>query len=224
MAFGIPNIERVVSNFLEGGTGITAIRSLEVDKRYLWVVDFVDGLNSIKPPAPFNELFPASDITITMAQLNTSTLTFGQTDMQIPKNSSGAELSITFYDDEKRTLLKWFFDWINLDIKNNGQFMSGIKDRHKVVAKDSFGNDERSVYPARQIRLGLLDSYRSDIAFYNYLIFPKGNLDFAGTQASEATQYTVSFAIVDDLSSKPISNAFGGFSFNTVKQVLGRFI
>lgn len=223
MAFGIPNIERVVSNFLEGNTGITAIRNIEVEKRYLWVVDFIPGANSITPPAPFDDIFPASEVNIPFTNLSTDNIGFGQTELQIPKNETARDLSITFYDDEQRTLLKWFSDWMRLDIKNNGAYMSGVNDQHQAVAADSFGN-QRRVYPTRQIRLSLLDSYRSEVAHYNYLIFPKDSIDFAGSQVSEATQYTLNFAIVDDLSFRPISSSFGGFSFNTVRQALGRFL
>ena len=220
MAFGIPNLERELSLFLEGSSGITTVRAVEYDKRFLWAVDFVNGFT---PPQPFDQFFPASEVTFTMANLNTKNIVYGQSEIEIPANESPREVSITFYDDQSQTLLRWFKDWIQLDIKNNGQFMSGLNDNHQSVSADSFGNS-RAVEPMRQIRLTHLDAYRTQNSLYNYLVYPKGSIDFLGSQASEATEYTIQFVIVDDLSAKPKNKAIGGFSFETVKQVLGRFL
>jgi hypothetical protein len=220
MAFGIPNLERELSLFLEGGTGITAIRAVEYDKRFLWAIDFQ---NTFKPPAPFDTFFPASEVTFGMQNVNEETINYGQSAISYPINDSPREVSITFYDDKDQTLLRYFKDWMELDIKNNGRFMSGLQDNHTAVSADSFGN-RRNVAPSRQIRLIHLDAYRTENSIYSYLIFPKGSIDFLGSQASEATEYTLSFTIVDDLSSKPKNNSIGGFSFDTVKQALGRFL
>lgn len=223
MAFGIPNIERIVSNFLEGGTGITAIRNVEFAKNFLWVVDFIESSESIAPPEPFNTFFPASDVTFPVSNLNVETVTFGQSAFDRPANESPRDINITFFDDESNTLLKYFFDWQVLDIKNKGGFMSGVKDSHQAVTADSFSVNRR-VYPTRQIRLTLLDAYRSEKTTFTYLVYPKDSIDFAGAQASEARTYTISFAVVDDLTFKPKASSFGGFSFQTVLQSIGRFI
>jgi hypothetical protein len=221
MAFGIPNLERELSNFLEGNNGITAIRSVEFDKRFLWAIDFV---NTFTPPAPFDNFFPASEVSFGMSNVNTKTIPYGQRELEIPINESPREVSITFYDDTSQTLLRYFKDWMELDIKNNGQFMSGLEDNHPIVTTDSFGNGQRRVFPSRTIRLTHLDAYRTQNSIYSYRIFPKGQIDFLGSQASEATEYTVQFAIVDDLSAKPQNRSIGGFSFDTVRQSLGRFL
>ena len=220
MAFQIPNLERELSLFLEGSSGISTIRSVEYDKSYLWAIDFV---NSFTPPRPFDTFFPASEVTISMANLNTKTFSFGQSELEYPANESPREVTITFYDSQDQVLLRYFKDWMQLDIKNNGQFMSGLLDNHQAVATDSFGNARR-VWPSRQIRLIHLDAYRTENSIYSYTIFPKGSIDFLGSQASEATEYSITFTIVDDMSSKPKNNAIGGFSFDTVKQALGRFL
>ena len=220
MAFGIPNLERELSLFLEGQSGITSIRNVEYDKRFLWAVDFV---NTFTPPSPFDTFFPASEVTIPVAQVNEESIIFGQSELPYPINESPREISITFYDDASQTMLRYFKDWINLDIKNNGAFMSGLNDSHQAVATDSFGNS-RAVFPTRQIRLAHLDAYRTQNSFYSYSVFPKGSLDFVGSQASEAQEYTLTFSIVDDLRQTPVNGAIGGFTFDTVRQALGRFL
>lgn len=222
MAFGIPNIERIVSNFLEGSTGITSQRSVDFDKNFLWVVDFVGGGDSLKPPAPFDAFFPASDVTFKLASLNSNEFVQGQSKFSFPQSSNVKDISITFYDDEQRTLQKWMSDWINLDILNNGKYMSGLLDNHVTVANDSFG-ESRQVKPVRHIRLLLLNAFRKDVLIRNYKIYPDGDIDFSGSQASQATQYTMAFKVVEDLNVKE-SKSLGGFTFDDVKQFIGRFL
>lgn len=223
MAFGIPNIERVVSNFLESGTGITAIRSVEYDKNYLWAVDFVQANNSITPPQPFDAFFPASDVTLNLASVVSEQQNQNQTQFSFPKGGKALDLSVTFYDDQARTLQQWFKDWMVLDIQNNGEFMSGLGDSHAAVAVDSF-QERRRVYPVRQLRLALLDSYKNDAKIYDYMVYPDADLNLALSQGSQATQFTVNFIIVEDLTANRKAGVAGGFSFDDVKGFLGRFI
>lgn len=230
MAFGIPNIERIVSNFLEGGTGITAIRSVEWAKSYLWAIDFVAGSSnaigpSCAPPAPFDALFPASDVTLNIGTIVSDEREFGQTSISFPKRSSQFTMTVTFFDDQKLTLHKWFKDWINIDILNNGDFISGLNDSHAPVVP-TFDKRNR-VFPSREVRLVMLDAYRKEVTNYHLRIYPTGAINWVGSQGSQATQYTVSFNIVEDLGKKNTAKKAGGlfgFTFDDVKQLLGRFI
>ena len=229
MAFGIPNIERIVSNFLEGGTGITAIRAVEWDKNFLWTLDFVQGGNSIAPPKPFNAFFPASDITIGLANIQSDERDFGQTSFKFPKRTQALNVSITFYDDEKRTLQTWFQDWMNIDILNNGDFISGMDDSHAINGSLKTKGDDRSrVYPTREIRIVQLDAYRKSVIPYHYRVYPEGDFQFTGSQGSQGTQYTLDFVIVEDIAKKASSKqgeaGLFGVTFTDVKQLLGRFI
>jgi hypothetical protein len=230
MAFGIPNIERIVSNFLEGGTGITAIRNVEYDKQFLWTVDFLDGQSdaigaSLAPPAPFDQFFPASDITIGMGTVQSEEREFGQTSIKFPRRSNAQNLSITFYDDEKRTLQKWMREWINIDIFNNGNFVSGLNDSHAPVT--STAQNRSRVYPTREVRIALLDAYRKEVIPYHFRVYPEGDFQFTGSQDSSATTYSMDFVIVEDLGKRNTSKSAGGlfgFTFDDVKQLIGRFI
>lgn len=219
MAFGIPNLERELSLFLEGKSGITAIRNVEYDRAYLWAIDFLD----FAPPEPFDTFFPASAVTFGLTNLNTKEIVYGQDAFEFPKNKSPKEISVTFYDNQDHVLEKYFQDWIDKDICNDGFFMSGLTDSHQLIGADSFGNNRR-VYPSRAMRLIRLDSYRTENSIRKYLVFPKGNIDFSGSNDSAATEYTITFSIVEDLASKLNNQSIGGFSFDTVRQSLGRFL
>lgn len=218
MALGIPNLERIVSNFLEDGSGITAIRSVEWDKKYLWVVDFVDPV----PPAPFDKFFPANDISLPVSILESGIIELPHTTLPYPKRGIQGDIRITFYDDEQRTLLRWLTDWQQLDILNMGKFVSGLGDSHQTVTEDSFGN-YRPVAPVRQMRFAMLDGYRNEVLVYNYWVYPDGEINYSGGQESTAQTYQLGFKIVKNgLAGKTPQPSL--FSVSSIKQIIGRFI
>jgi len=218
---GGDKINNAVNSFLDGGAvGIETIRSINYGTTYLWTVDFIDT-NGIKPPAPFDAFFPASEVTFNLGIINSHTVEMGQSSITFPRNTTFKTVDVTFFDDENRSLQRWMSDWMNVDLLNYGEFMSGINDSHQVVAADSFGNSSRSVQPMRHIRIALLDKYKSETVVYNYNVVPDGNIDFGGTQASEASQFSMKFNIVEELG-RP--KAGDSSSFNFVRNILGRFI
>ena len=224
MPFGLPNIEQSISKFLEGKSGITMIRAVEWDKKYLWTVDFKDtGVDSCNPPAPFDDFFPANDITIPMANLESMIFDTPQTSFKIPQRSQNMDITVTFYDDQKKTLLLWLKDWMQLDILNDGRFISGLQDKHKLVTgQDSFGK-VRNVKPVRPMRVALLDAFKDEVQVYQFLVYPEGNIDWNGAQASDAQMYTITFSVVKVISEKD-RKSFSILSKEGVLESLGRFI
>lgn len=219
--FGLPNIEQSISNFLEGNKGITSVRSIEWEKKYLWVIDFVQN-GDHQPPAPFDNLFPANDVTMSFAISESNSLQLPQSAMKFPLQGGQSDISITFYDDQKRTLLTWLSDWVNLDLQNDGRFMSGMHDNHQVIkGVDSFGK-ARKVRPLRTLRLALLDSFKDEVLAYQFEVYPEGNIDWNGAQASDAQMYTINFVIVHKANAKDLSK-FNLFSKAGVLETLGRF-
>lgn len=221
MAFGIPNIERIVSKFLEGDSGITSIREIEFDKKYLWTIDFVDGAGSIKPPAPFDNFFPASDVSFPLGVIESFSTDVAHSQIQFPISTTARNLEVTFYDDDERTLLKWFSDWINKDILNEGEFISGIKDAHPLLSGTDSFDVTRNVAPCRKVVLALLSPFKKQVITKSLWVYPTGNLDLGLSQDSAPQTYTVSFAIVKDESFKGVNT---GFSFDSIKEIIGRFI
>lgn len=220
--FGIPNIEHAVSNFLESNKGITSVRSIEFEKKYLWVIDFV-GNDNCQPPAPFDQIFPANDVTLPVAILESNSVQLPQTNFKHPSGSGQQEMLVTFYDDQKRTLLTWLSDWVKYDILNNGLFMSGLQDKHPLVTgNDSFGV-VRNVRPLRTIRLALLDSYKDEVLAFQLQVYPDGNIDWNGGQSSDSNLITVNFVVAHSAQAK-IAEKKGLFSREAILGALGRFI
>jgi len=220
-------INSAVSNFLDGGgVGMETIRNVEYDAQYLWVVDFDSG--SAKLPQPFSDWFPANSVNFQLANLETETMVVGQDSFKFPKGGTPKEISVTFYDNENKDLLKWITDWMEIDIKNRGYFMSALKDNHKLVGVDgtfkttgldSFGTN-RSVEPTRKITLSLLDKYKRTNKTYSFFVFPEGAINYEGSHASEAIQYTVTFNVVGE----SVTNDKKPSGFENIKEVISRFI
>lgn len=212
-------INNAISDFLEGGTvGMETIRRVNYSTSYLWTLDFIDT-NGLLPPAPFDDYFPASDVNLDVGTVNSFTFDAGHTTLSFPRNTSFKGMDVTFYDDDRQTLQRWMSDWINLDIFNDGQYVSNLRDQHTVVVPDSFGQT-RAVQPIRQIRMALLDRQKQDALVYNYNIVPDGQLQFAGSQASEATQFNMRFNIVEELGRPKAGNPA---VFASIRNTLGSF-
>lgn len=217
-------INGAVTSFLEGGVvGIETIRNIDYGTNYLWTLDFGD-VDGFKPPAPFDNFFPASDLTLNLGIINSHTVELAQSAISFPKNSGFKSIDITFFDDENRTIQQWMSDWINIDILNNGDFISGINDTHRIGfpdrGQDSFGV-ARLVVPTRTVRIAMLNRIKNEVLSYNYLVYPEGELTFTGSQASEATTFSMKFIIVAELS---LPKKEGTGALGILQQTLARFI
>lgn len=221
MPFGLPNLEQKISKLIEGNSGITAIREIEWDRKYLWLVQFIDaGL-----PEPFDGMFPASAVSFQLANLESDSFRFGQSELMLPVRAGSAkQISLTFYDDIDRTLSRWCTDWINLDILNNGQFVSCLKDSHKVVTEDSFGNSQRPVQPVKKLKISLVDGYRKELKETSWLfdVYITGEIEWSGSQDSAPQEYTVNLVIVGDSGKTKSSDS--NAIVDTLRDVLGRII
>lgn len=217
MPFGLPNLEQAISRLIEGDSGITAIRSIEWDRKYLWLIEFVDA----ELPEPFNKMFPASAFSRLGASIESDSFRFGQTELSLPVRGGSAEnISVTFYDDIDRTLYRWMSDWMNLDILNDGNFVSCLKDSHQVVRPDAFGKI-RAVQPVRTMKISLLDGYRKEFKTQLFDVYPTGDLEFSGAQVSEAQEYTITFNVVGKSSGKANDYNVG---IDLLRDIAGRII
>lgn len=224
---GGDKVNSFVSNLLDGfEVGIETIRRVDYAAQYLWTMDFISGP---KPPAPFDRFFPASDITLQTGISNLQRFEMAQSAFSVSRNSGPKSIDVTFYDDENRSMLTWMQDWINLDIYNNGHFVSGNADKHPLVdssgkpnsaVKDSFGKT-RVVAPTRQIRIVLLDRFKDEAIVYNLGILPEGEISISGSQASEASTFSVKFEVVEEYKSKK-NDGVAARTF--IKTALQRFI
>lgn len=193
------NIVNRLESFLDSGSGISLIRGIDWDRRYLWFLDFeVPADDELKLQAPFDRFFPASEVSLNNISVESEEFQFGQNRLSFPKGqASTPTMTINFYDDINRTLIRWFYDWVNLDIQNNGMFVSGLLDSHTSVAPDSFGK-VRAVRPIRRVKVTLLNLDRSVFSIQSFDVVPTGDIAREFSNAAEAATYNVTFNIVGD--------------------------
>jgi hypothetical protein len=213
--------------------GVDQLRTVEWGRKYLWAVRFLSSGKGARdiPPPPFNDFFPASDVEFPLFSLDSYALDMGQSSYKIPQRSQVRQLSITFFDDVNSTLLKWFRDWVEIDILNKGKFVSCLRDDHNLDTienglKDSFGNGG-VVRPVRVIQVEQLTPQLEPTGLaYNLHIYPEGEINFVGASASEAQTYTVNFVIVGETQQKQKEKE--GSNVNKLKDLgvktLGRFL
>ncbi|NRA76872.1 MAG: hypothetical protein HRU18_01580 [Pseudoalteromonas sp.] len=215
---GHETINGAINSFF-GSDSLDVIRSIDYDVKYLWALKIVSGA----PPKPFDSWFPAQDVSVPMAISESETIEFAQSSMQVPIKTTGKEITITFYDNDKRALLFWLSDWINIDLQNGGRFMSGIADNHPIVKARNpiVANVGNNVVPVRTIELTLLSKYKKIDKTIMYDVFPVGELPWSGDQSSEAQTYNMRFAIVKEYEATSDNRT----SFlDIAKDILSRFI
>lgn len=243
MAIGLPNFERLVTGFLGlNSYGIGPLRTVEWGRRYLWAMRFID----VKPPAPFTDYFPASEITVPLAIAQSFDFSAGQTSYAIPKNQTVLDLQVTFFDDANSTMLKFIRDWIELDIFNDGRFVTCLLDSHQVVRprtvpiiatnvdknvtqpKVNQGDLNGRVYPIRQLEFVLLTPDLEEVKGTRqyFTVYPEGQINFSGGSDSSANQFEVTFKIVNSVlkGESSTSSDFLSKAKKTATQLLGRFV
>jgi hypothetical protein len=216
-----PSFKKIIEDKLGlKSFGIGNLRQVEWGRRYLWAVRFTEP----KPPAPFDTFFPASDITIPEFSVDSFNFDQGQSSFRVPQRTQIREISMTFYDDSNGTLFNWFKSWINVDILNDGKYVSCLMDEH-APERPVYG--QTRVFPIRTIEVQKLDAGLEPVAggIKVYTVYPEGTIEFVGGSASEANTYTVTFNVVgeaDPTISKVAPDKFKA-AVNKGVQLLGRF-
>jgi hypothetical protein len=200
--------------------GIGYLRDVEWGKKYLWAIRFTDP----KPPKPFDTFFPATDVSIPEAQVNSFNFEQGQGSFRVPQRTDVREISLTFYDDSKGTLFNWFKNWIAIDILNDNEFISCIKDSH-IPKRDPYHHGR--VYPVRTMEIQKLNEGLEPIEgeVKVYTVYPEGTIEYSGSSGSEAHTYTITFTIVGEGSpaAEVAKEKDIKFYVNKGAQLLGRF-
>jgi hypothetical protein len=178
--------------------GMDRLRAVEWGRKYLWAIKFLERPSSVGsiPPEPFNDYFPASDVTLEVSNLESYIITMGQSEYKVPIRNGSKTLNITFFDDKDSTLMKWLRDWIELDILNEGKFISCLRDFHQV--SDSFGVT-RPVAVYRTVELVQLTPFMEETGVRHVLhVYPESNLEFSGESMAAAITYSMTFSIVGE--------------------------
>jgi len=151
---------------------IDKVRNIEWSRSYLWDVKFPDA------PAPFNDWFPAIDVELNLATLNSYEFQGGASTYKVPQLSSAFDLKITYVDDINDSLTRWISDWINADILSENNTLKPLKQIVKMV------------------QIMTLDLDRTPLHVYSLWVYPEGSIYFHGDSNADPHTYTVDFVIV----------------------------
>lgn len=105
-----------------GLMNISQLREVnEWGRAYCWDIMILSGIKVPAPPAPFDTWFPADSVQETA--VSPSSFSYFSPFMQytVPQNSNLFDLMISFYDNDKLDLYRWFKDWVNNKIFNFDQ-------------------------------------------------------------------------------------------------------
>jgi len=169
--------------------GIDQVREIEWRKSYLWNFKFLKTTNSNSPspgpPKPFQDFFPATQLTETIATLRSESFEVPGGTIIVPRKTGPRKLIVTYYDDEYNTLLHYFRDWF------------------KYIADD--GLIAPLANCCRLVAVNKLNSYQEVISTSAYWVFPDGDLMWEGTSTSEASSYQIEFVIASEIQYSEVS-------------------
>lgn len=155
---------------------INQVRSIEWSRSYMWDIAIPSA------PSPFNDWFPASNVTEPLASVESYNFEVHVNSFSVPKSVGRRALSITFNDADDRRLETWIKTWMTSTIFPTGG-VAGLKDTG--VIKDISITKFRHLNKSRVI-----------LSHVTYICYPEGELMFQGGSTAEATVFTVNFVVV----------------------------
>jgi len=159
------------------------VRNINWSRNYLWDIRFPDA------PAPFNNWFPATDVTIDMGVITSESFEIFTTNFSLPIRTAERTMSITFIDDARHTLVDWLTYWMASIVSHGDNVPSGVQTLESAV---------KSVYIAR------LDNRHNALIVGNivyieaYGVYPDGKIQFLGSSDNGGVNsYTQNFIIAE---------------------------
>lgn len=161
---------------------IEQMRQIEWGKTYLWDVLFPAA------PAPFNEWFPATDVTENLATLNEHQIEGYMSTYSVPLSTSEFDINLTFVDDINHTLATWLGYWINTEILNKGSHISTLAESVKMIIIAKLDGKKQPV--------NITDPAGNKIDNpTGYWVYPSGAVNFEGNSESGLPTYQMALKI-----------------------------
>lgn len=218
----IDNIKSYTDPSIIFSRGIDYLRNIEFSKQWLWNIRvFPDPWAVITLPPQFIINFPAADFSFDEAKLGIFARDFYINNYRVPASAAERTFSLTFYDNNANDIFNWFKDWINIDILNNGNFISCLGDDHARTGS-AFNNGlpvVGNVRPARKFVIEKLDNSQKVITTEIITVFPLEGITFKGTSESGVNVYSMDFVIIDDGAQTVINKLLGALASNVLNQM-----
>jgi hypothetical protein len=157
---------------------IEQVRAIDWGARYLWDLRFPSVQGVVGAPAPFDSWFPAVDVTVDAAVLESHTFEIGDTKMAIPLATSNRTIQLSFHDSDTGVLFQWLEAWMNDTVRRVNRTVATVKEA------------------ARMVQLIKMDRQHRQLSTHSYWVVPDGKLAYNGSSEGAAHLYTVTFHIV----------------------------
>lgn len=155
-------------------TDMDQLRSIEWGKTWLWEVRFTgEGA----PPTPFNDWFPAVEVTENLFACDPLDIQYFNSKYQVPLSTSFFTIRVAFLDDINHTLESWIRDWVNKTIFP-GNWTATLEECTRIL------------------QVIKLTNLRKPLKSRSYLVFPRGTVDFVGNTNPEVPRLDVEFVAV----------------------------
>lgn len=143
-----------------------------------WAVSLEDPKFVV--PAPFSKFFPAENVDEKISNVNDGQITIGHFQFRFPQDRVSKELSITFLDDDKFTLMEIFRAWMDELVPPTKGALNLLSDSVRQINVYRFGWD-RTVKHAR-----------------SYWVYPSGMLSFSGNQSPDFVRFSLELVVVKE--------------------------
>jgi len=154
---------------------IDVIRSVEWSRSYKWEVEF-----DPPPLPPFNQIFPAENISVPLANVRTDMVTGSIRTYEVPDGADSEAINISFYDDERFTLANYFLGWME-DITQHGDFILSLDASCRIIHYRKLNSRDQVIFSRA------------------YQVFPRGELIYSGNVTSEVTTFSLDFVIAGEI-------------------------
>jgi hypothetical protein len=184
-------------------THVDQMVGIEWSREHLWDIKFGPGSSS--PPVPFDQWFPASDVSYPTGIVELKTFDGPLSEFSIPIKTRERQLSITFFDDFEHVLLDWFTWWMN------SMFGNTMASTSSEYLTPSYVQTLDQV--TKQVFISRLNSQRKEITLNSgnvyidsFKVFPTDVIGFKGGSDAKPNVYTVKFVIAAIIKQNYVSN------------------
>lgn len=141
-------------------------------------------------PSPFDDWFPATDVTLNDVSLNTTTLMLGKSEFKLPQSGSASDLTLTVVDTQDEKMYRWYEAWV--DYIKGGDTVKTLEESYKLVQIESYSKTGSA-------KSGLSHSIESrwkSNGIRTYMIVPTGQISWTRGSSAETVSLSLTFDIV----------------------------
>ncbi len=147
-----------------------------------WAVELGDEFPNLPP---FDRFFPAETVDEKISNVNDGQFTIGHHQFRYPQDRISKELSITFLDDDRFSLMETFRAWMDELVPPSKGVLGLLKEYARTIRVYRYGwegsGNRRIVTDARE-----------------YLVYPSGMITYSGSQSPEFIRFTIELAVLRD--------------------------